>query len=152
ASIASVRDALLGVTTGTITGTVTSGGTPVALADVAVIAPPIDGMPSTNVVDHFRTDAAGRYQGTLPPATYTVRANQDARPLGTPDPATVTITAAATSTQDFALPAPGFLDVRVVDESGAPIPAKVQLVGFDPSPDPLSKQDVFGVIHNETGV
>ena len=152
ASIASTRNALLGVTGGTLSGTVTSGGNPVGNADVAVIAATIPNLPTTNVVDHFRTDSAGHYSGTLPAGSYDVRANKDGRLFGTPDPAPVTIAAGGTVTQDFSLPAPGSLEVTVTDDTGDPVPAKVQLVGFDPSPDPLSKQDLFDVIHNVMGV
>src|SRR6185369_8876259 len=47
AAVASDRDALQGVTGGTLSGTVTSGGNPVARADVAVIAPTIPNLPTT---------------------------------------------------------------------------------------------------------
>ena len=107
---------------------------------------------STNVFDHFRTAADGTYRGTLPGGTYTVRANKDGRLFGTPDPANVAVASKGTTTQDFVLPGPGSLRVTVTDESGLPIPAKVQLVGFDGSPDPLSTQTILGLIHNTTGV
>jgi hypothetical protein len=152
ASIASVRDALQGVVTGTLAGRVTSDGQPAADADVAVIAPAPAGQPTVNVVDHFRTDADGRYRGTLAPGTYTVRANKDGRLFGSPDPAGITVAANTETTQDFTLPAPGFLEVTVVDDAGNPVPAKVQLVGFDPSPDPMSTQDIAGAVSNVTGV
>jgi hypothetical protein len=152
ASIASARDAIEGVATGTLRGTVTSGGAPVENADVAVIAPALGGQPSINVVDHFRTDAQGNYQGTLAAGAYTVRANKDGHLFGTPDPATVTVGLNQTAVQDFDLPAPGHLALTVTDENGAPVPAKVQLVGFDPSPDPRSTQNIAGVIDNVMGV
>jgi hypothetical protein len=77
--------------------------------------------------------------------------NKDGRLFGSPDPASLTIVVGA-NTQDFTLPAPGRLRVTVTDETGAPSPAKVQLVGFDPSPDPLNTQDVLGALTNRTGV
>jgi len=152
ASVATARDAILGITSGTLNGTVTSGGAALANADVAVVRAPITGGTTTNVIDHFRTDANGRYSGTLAAGSYTVRANKDGRLFGTPDPANVAIAAGGTVTQDFSLPPAGALDVRVTDETGAPVPAKVQLVGFDPSPDPRSTQDIAGQIHNAMGV
>ncbi len=153
ASIEDARNEILGVTnTGTLTGTVTSGGAPVANADVAVLGTPISMGPSRNVVDHFRTASDGSYRGTLPAGGYTLRANQDGRLFGTPDPASITITAGGTTTQDFALPGPGRLRVMVTDQNAAPIPAKVQLVGFDPSPDPLNTQSILGLVNNTTGV
>jgi hypothetical protein len=153
ASIAEIRNEILGVgDTGTLAGTVTSGGRPLAGADVVVLGDAAAGPgTSLNVVDHFRTAADGSYRGTLPAGTYTVRANRDGRLFGTPDPATVVVAAGASATQDFALPAPGLLRVTVTDEASAPIPAKVQLVGFDPSPDPLNTQTI-AVVENTTGV
>ena len=47
----------------------------------------------------------------------------------------MTVVASATSTVDFDLPATGALRVNASDESGAPIPARVTVVGFDPSPE-----------------
>jgi hypothetical protein len=153
-AISDIRNTIRGVTNlGTLTGKVTADGKPLADADVAVIGSTASGPgTSRNVVDHFRTGADGTYRGTLPAGTYTVRANRDGHTFGTPDPATVVIAAGATTTQKFVLPAAGRLRVTVTDEGGAPIPAKVQLVGFDPSPDPLSTQSIFGVVNNTTGV
>jgi len=153
ASITDVRNQILGVSnTGTLTGTVTAGGLPVDDADVAVLGTPIAGGPTLNVVTHFRTAPDGTYGGTLPAGSYTVRANRDGRLYGTPDPAAVTITAGGTTTQNFALGASATLTVTAADENGAPIPAKVQLVGIDPSTDPFNRQSVFGLINNTTGV
>ncbi len=152
AAITDVRNALAGATVGTLAGRVTSAGQPLAAADVAILGPPVAGGPTANVVDHVRTDTDGRYRLTLAPGAYTVRANKDGRVFGTPDPASVTITADATTTQDFTLPAAGRLRVTVTDEQGAPVPAKVQLIGFDPSPDPLNSQSIFGIINNVNGV
>src|SRR5581483_4730865 len=151
ASIEDARNEIQGVTTGTLSGHVTSGGQPLGNADVAVLGTPVNQM-SQNVVDHFRTAADGSYRGTLAPGNYNVRANKDGRLFGTPDPAPITITAAATTMQDFDLPAAGGLRVTVTDQNGAPIPAKVQLVGFDPSPDPRNTQSVLGLVNNVTGV
>jgi hypothetical protein len=152
AAIASARDTIQGIVTGTIAGRVTSDGEPLADADVAVIGDTPPARPSINVIDHFRTDAAGRYRGTLAPGQYTVRANKEGRPFGDPDPATVVIEADDEIEQDFELPPPGFLEVGVTDADGGPLTAKVQLVGFDPSPNPASTQDIAGAVFNRTGV
>jgi hypothetical protein len=150
-SIETVRSQIQGITTGTIAGTVTSGGQPVEDADVAVTGTAITNGPTTNVVTHFRTGADGSYSGKIPPGSYTVLANKDGRLAASPAAAPVTITASATTTQDFTLPAPGRLRVLVTDENGDPIAAKVQLVGFDPSPDPASTDTVL-IINVRTGV
>src|SRR5262249_34674942 len=143
-AIATARDAIQGMTTGTVRGTVTSDGQPLADVDVAVIAPTLPGQPSINVIDHFRTAVDGSYEGTLAPGTYTVRVNKEGRPFGSPDPATITIAASTTTVQDFTMPATGSLEVDITDADGAPLTAKVQLVGFDPSPKPVSEQDIAG--------
>jgi hypothetical protein len=65
---------------------------------------------------------------------------------------TVTVTAAASSTADFAFGPPGRLEVQVTDETGGAIPAKVTLVGFDPSPDTERVEDIAGAVRNVTHV
>ncbi|HYB98372.1 MAG TPA: CehA/McbA family metallohydrolase [Candidatus Limnocylindrales bacterium] len=153
ASIADVRNEIQSVPTGTLAGTVTAGGVPVANADVAVIGSNYPSGPDKNIVLHFRTGADGAYSGTLPAGVYTVEANKDGRLQASPSPASdVLVVAGNTTMQHFTLPEPGRLAVAVTDQSGEPIPAKVQLVGFDPSPDPENVQDVAGAITNTTGV
>jgi hypothetical protein len=153
--IVDIRNQIQGVDTGTITGQVTSGGQPVVDADVAVTAPVVPGplgSPMKNVVAHFRTDADGVYRGTLPPNTYTIQANKPGRLAASPASTTVALAVGATETADFTLPAPARIRVHVTDENDDPIAAKVQLVGFDPSPDPGNSQSIFGLINNNTGV
>jgi hypothetical protein len=153
AAITSIRNDILGVSnTGTLQGTVLAGGLPVDDADVVVLGTPVPTGPQLNVVTHFRTAADGTFSGTLPAGSYSVRANKDGSLFGVPNPAPVTIVAGNTTVQNFALGASGTLTVTVEDENGDPIPAKVQLVGLDPSPDPLNRQSVFGLISNTTGV
>jgi len=155
ASIQQERDAILGIATGTLTGEVTSAGLPVADADIAVTATAFGGFgtpPSKNVVAHLRTGSDGSYATTLPAGSYTVDVNKDGSLAGAPAGAPVVITAGATSVQDFTLPGPGHLEVTIVDENGDPSPGKVQVIGFDPSPDPLNTQTILGLITNTTGV
>jgi hypothetical protein len=142
ASIETIRNEIQGITRGTLTGVVTDSNGPVADADVAVVRTAYTPSLPNNVINHFRTAADGSYSGTLPVANYTVRVNKDGRLFGAPDPAPVSITAGGTTTQNFTLPTPGRLQVSVVDENNDPIPAKIQLVGFDPSPDTLNQQDI----------
>ena len=154
AAIADIRNDILGLsTTGTISGTVTVGGSPLANVDVAVLSnTPNPGGPARNVANNVQTAADGTYSGTLPAGSYTVRVNKEVYLFGSPDPANVTIVAATPTVQDFALTAAGTLHVTVTDELGQPSPAKVQLVGLDPSADPLNTQSIFGVVNNTTGV
>jgi hypothetical protein len=153
--IVDMRNQIQGVDVGTITGQVTSGGQPVENADVAVTAPAVAGAfgtPTKNVVAHYRTDADGRYSGTLAPNTYTIQANMPGRLAATPASTTVGLIVGETETADFTLPSPARIRVNVTDEADAPIAAKVQLVGFDPSPDPGNTQSILGLINNNTGV
>lgn len=150
--VTDVRNDVQQVTTGRVFGTVTAGGEPLAGADVAVLGAPVPNGPARNVVTHFHTGADGRYEGTLAPGSYTLRANRDGHRFGLPDPAPVTIVAGGAAEQNFTLPDAGHLRVQVTDAAGAPIPARVFVLGFDPSPEPGNPQDVFGVIDNFTGV
>lgn len=149
---------------GTISGTVDVGGSPIAGAAIAVLSAPALGpggtvlhaLLSRNVVNHTTTDAAGNYSLTLPPGDYNVVANRDGSPFegggGSPIQHPVTVTAFGTITQNITLPDTGTLRVTVVDENSDPIAARVSVVGFDPSPDPLVTQILLGTINNRTGV
>jgi hypothetical protein len=154
-----IRNDIFQIATGTLTGTVTSGGQPVANADIAVSAPSVPGalgltaQPTTNLVAHARTGADGRYSIELPPGgSYTVRANKNGRLAPTPLSAPASISVAMTTTQDFTLPSAGAIQVIVTDENDNRIPAKVQLVGSDPFPDPLNSQNILGVVRSRMGV
>ncbi|MBN50458.1 MAG: hypothetical protein CMN85_13080 [Spongiibacteraceae bacterium] len=168
-SVASILDtqySLLGVSTGSVGGTVTDQNGPVSGAEIAVIGsdndftpiapgvlplpyPPIPGArgPATLVVNHMRTDASGRFQGRLPPGDYQLRLNipgRGALPGGT---ANVSVTENQLTTQNFTAPLPAQLRVLVVDENNLPIAAKVQLIGSDSSPDagePQNQESVLG--------
>jgi hypothetical protein len=153
ASIVDVRNEIHGLTTGTVEGLVTDPSGPVAGAEIAMISSGRDGFPqgrgpTTNVVNHFRTDTAGRYRGTFPPGGYTLHLNMPGRLAGTPSTANITITASQTVTQNFTLPPPSYLRVFVRENSptGRRIPAKVQLVGDPLGPDgnePRNQDQLF---------
>lgn len=147
ASIADIRNELFGIEATEVSGNVSSGGQPVAGAQV-VAYQVLDALavpPALFIANHSRTDASGNYRLSLPPGEYEIRANMEGYlfPVGDPAPLSV---AGAPVVRDFTMPQPGYLDVTVIDEIG-PGPAKVQLVGFDPSP-PLSNF----VSGNEAGV
>jgi hypothetical protein len=138
-AVADARIDLLELAHGTVGGTVTRGGAPIAGARVAALRTPRGGS-GAEVVDHWITGEDGRWQGWLEPGAYTIEAAIDgtANPDGAqlPPAKTVTVSADAAQTVDFAFPAPAGLRVRITDEHGAPVPAKLSVVGFDPSPDP----------------
>ena len=152
-SIGDIRNRINGIVTGDLSGTVSSGGDPLANASVSVFQT-IDATtepPTLFMAGHSRTDTNGHYAMTLPPGEYQVQAYAEGYLYASEEPAVVAITDSASSEQDFDLPAPGYLQVSVTEVvSGGqdePIPAKLQVVGIDPSP-PL-KNSVFIF---ETGV
>jgi hypothetical protein len=135
ASIGDIRNTLLGYATGTLSGNVSGAGEPLAGAQVAVYQT-LSGAtdpPTLFMAGVARTDADGNYALTLPAGDYEVRANQDGYLFDPDDPRQVQVTTGESTTTDFELPGPGFLEVTVTDQFG-PVPAKLQLVGFDPSP------------------
>ncbi|MDX2168358.1 MAG: CehA/McbA family metallohydrolase [Deltaproteobacteria bacterium] len=156
--ISDTRNEIDCVPTGTLSGTVTAGGNPAVRAAVAVLGNTADGPPgvSRNVVTHTRTDDNGNFSFTLPPGTYDVAANLDGYPYegggATPALHSVTISAFGTQTQNIALPATGGIQVTAVDQDSDPSPAKVSVVGFDPSTDLAVTQNVLGLINNRTAV
>jgi hypothetical protein len=141
-SIADARNRINESAVGTLRGEVTAGGEPAEGAVVTVVRRPGRGGAEFNVIDSFYTDAAGRYAGTVAPGNYQVMASQEGHPYdsGTdvPDEYSVSIDEGAETVQDIALPATGWLRVAVNDENEQPVPAKVTVVGFDPSPDPMN--------------
>jgi hypothetical protein len=152
-SVADVRNRILGFETGQLSGAVTSGGTPLANADLSVFRTlnASTEPPTRFVVSHSRTDSDGRYSMTLPPGDYEVQAHKEGFLYASDEPALVTIDADQPVQQDFELPPPGMLQVSVTERvPGAetqPIPAKLQLVGFDPAPPLLNN-----VLGSSTGV
>ncbi len=140
-SIADIRNRLFGFVTGELAGTVTSDGKPVAGANVAIYKSELEGDPPTLfMAGHSRTDAEGNYRLTLPPGDYEVQANATGHLYAAGSPYTVTIGAEQNTRRDFDLPPPGYLQVSVTATvpggNPEPVPAKVQVLGFDPSPDP----------------
>jgi hypothetical protein len=146
-SISAIRNQLFGITTGTVSGRVTAAGRPAAGAFVSVVRKPAEAGAPVEVLNGFRTDPAGRYHGTMEPGDYIVMAKLDGSPYdsGTSAPGEhpITVTAGAETVQDIALPDTAHLRVLVVDGSGAPLPAKVSVVGFDPAPEPAASGGTF---------
>ncbi len=163
-SITDARNEIECIATGTLSGTVTAGGVPMAGVDVTILGPTsATEIPSgivtigENVVTHTQTDSAGNYSLTLPPGSFNVAANLTGYPFegggATPTQHPVTIALYTTTTQNIALPATGALRVLLTDETGNPISGKVSVVGFDPSPDPANIMSVLGgLITTRTGV
>ncbi|MEP5566845.1 MAG: carboxypeptidase regulatory-like domain-containing protein [Halioglobus sp.] len=137
-SISNIRNELFGIDTGEVSGAISSEGQPLEHAQVVAyqVLNPTTSPPSLFMVNHSRTDASGNYSLSLPPGDYEIRANMEGYRFPDNSPSQLSISAGETLNNDFEMPVSGFLEVTVIDEVG-PGPAKVQLVGFDPSP-PLS--------------
>jgi hypothetical protein len=127
------------IATGTVRGCVSVAGTPVAGARVSVGTSLF--AATQKLASNFvtRPGPCPNYSGTVPPGSYSAVAGLQGHPYEgggvLPLVKPVTVVAAGTSNVDFALPATGALRVNVSDENGSPIPARVTVVGFDPSPE-----------------
>jgi len=142
---------------GTVSGCVTGAGVPLLGARVGIGPKNAAGTALASLTSTFATDATGCYSGTLPPGTYGAVAGKNGFPYeggGTLPPVhPVTIVAGGTATADFALPATGRLHVDVHDGAGGPLPARIGVLGFDPSPEPTVRFDgVAGIGPVETGM
>jgi hypothetical protein len=93
------------------------------------------------VASHFVTGADGCYEGTLPVGPYGVAgAKRGYLYEGSgsePMVHSVVISEGEVSVQNIALPPTGKLRVTVADEANNAVPARVSIVGFDPSPEPI---------------
>jgi hypothetical protein len=130
-----------GLATTTVEGCVTVGGTPLPGSRVSVVT--LDGSmnPQFMIAQYVtRPGACPNYGSSLPAGSYSFAAGREGALFegGLPSPSfdTLTLTAGVPVTGlDFELPAPGQLNVTVTDESGsAGLPARVTVVGIDPSP------------------
>ncbi|MGH0031410.1 MAG: hypothetical protein ACQGVC_16565 [Myxococcota bacterium] len=140
-----LADQIFGRPTGTVQGCVTVGGAAAPNATVTVgtlAAGAIDA-----VLAHFITDASGCYSGQVevPAAAGTNYGVSAARERvnyvgGTATPPVTTIElfpAGDLEVVDFALPDNGTVTVTVTDETGSAVPARITVVGLDPSPEPF---------------
>jgi len=158
-SAAAVVDAeveMSGAPFGTVEGCVTvDPGNPTPAPGTRVSA----GIATGGVIRELRTtwvtDAAGCYRGELPVGSWGIAASRDGTPFegggAAPLVHMVAVTDGGNTVQDFTLPATGRLRVEVVDENGDPIPARISVVGFDPSPEPIIVYNFFGFFVDDTG-
>ena len=148
---------LLGAQFGTLSGCVTVGGAPAPGARVAV--GPESGGLIAELTTSFVTDAAGCYSGRVPVGSYSVAAAQEGAPYEgggtTPLLHPIVVADGGAVVQDIALPATGRLRVTVVDPNrpGADksLPARVTVVGFDPSPEPRITFNFLGFFIDDGG-
>lgn len=133
-----------GTTTGVLEGCVSVGGVPVQGAKVSVgtnlLSSASDGATFTQLATQFvtRAGACPNYSGTIPIGSYDAAAALKGHlyegGTATPTLHPVTISAGATTALNVDLSPAGTLVVHVTDESGSPMPARVTVLGFDPSP------------------
>ncbi len=127
---------------GRIEGCITLGGAPAAGARIVVRR--AAGPPRVETVMTSAAGACPNYGGPLAPGSWRLAAGVRGAPyqdgLPTPTDNLFSVSTGVTTTVNVALPATGRLSAHVVDESGLPLPARVTVVGFDPSPP----QTAFG--------
>lgn len=134
---------LMGMSNGTLRGCVREAVTNVPVVGARVVARDIVTSPPAQVRDHVRshwvTDASGCYEGRIPTGTYQVAAAKQGYLYegsgATPVLHPVTVTAGGDVVQDVVLPQTGRLQVQVTDHDDAAVPARIGVVGFDPSPE-----------------
>lgn len=135
-----IENEVKGLAHGRLRGCVTIAGRAAAGARVSAGPLGADGR-IEQLATQFVTGADGCYRGTLVPGTYGVAAAVKGHPYeggGTyPVVHSLTVSAGAETVQDIDLPVTGTLTVEVRDEGGILIPARIAVVGFDPSPEPV---------------
>jgi hypothetical protein len=135
--------AVKNIATGRIEGCVTVGGVPLPDSRVSVVRR-IGAAGIPEFQSQFVTKAGpcpnygGPVRPNTPPQLWQVLASRRGAPyqngLATPTFNPFSVVAGGTATVNVALPAGGRLEAQVTDEAGQPIPARVAVIGFDPSP------------------
>lgn len=126
ASVMDVFNDVREIETGSVAGQLFDEVSLTKLSGVNVVAIDDDGKP----VNQFFSDSDGRFQGTLPPGKYTLKVERD--PVIS-DGVDVEITANVQSFVRLAVPPIGRANVRVYDEAGRALPAKITVVGVSPA-------------------
>jgi hypothetical protein len=138
-----LENAVKGTKSGTISGCVTVGGNPAPGARVS--GGPVSAGQITRVVSTWVTGPDGCFSGTVPVSSNGYAAWREGTMYeggaATPTVHVVNVPFNGSVIQNFALPAPGHVAVNVVDENSNPVPGRISIVGFDPSPDPKFSAD-----------
>ncbi len=147
ASVQGTMHQLVGRTTAGVHGRVTVDGQPLAGARVAALSS--EGVPDqaqTNVVTSFETAADGTFTGVLPAGHYVLEADATGYPWdggGAPVQHEIDVVQGQTADAELTLPSTGHLRVHVADgPTGTALPAKLSIVGKDPSPPAAQDQDL----------
>ncbi len=117
----------------TVSGTVTEEGSGDALEGVEVLAYVAD---SSEILAATRSDVLGAWSLELPEGPVELIWAQEGRPYhdNAEDPPRLEVSAYGEATQDLDLPATASLSVQVIDTSGDGQPARLAILGRDPSP------------------
>jgi hypothetical protein len=138
-NMVTLENLLKAVDAGQVSGCVTVNGVPAPGARVS--AGPVSAGAITRVRSTWVAGPDGCYSGTLPVGNNGFVAWREGTMYeggaSTPPVHMVTISDTVPAVQNFNLPAPGHVNVTVVDENNAAVPARISVVGFDPSPDPV---------------
>ena len=134
--------------TARLEGCVTVGGQPAAGARVSLVQLGINGPFAMDAQFVTRAGPCPNYGADLPVGTYHAAADRPGSlyPGGAPTPSYLPVSLASggvVTVQDFALPAPARLEVQVSNGSGEGIPARISVVGFDPSPPQIVAGPAF---------
>ena len=145
-----------GLAHGTVRGCVTMDpAAPTPAPSARITAGAVRDGALSDVLSSWVTDERGCYEGRLPVGTYGIAAAREGTPYegGGSEPLLheLVIGDGAEAIRDFTLPATGRVAVRVRDETGSGLPARVTVVGFDPSPEPLITLSLFGVLNTDGG-
>jgi hypothetical protein len=149
-----------GIASGTLQVCVTRGGSspgPLAGARVVAAWDASAGTTAANVLrGHWVTGSDGCAEGDLPGGNYLVAAAKEGFPYegGGTTPATtvVAVPVGGAARHDIVLPPAGRLRVEAVDEAGAAIPARLAVVGSDPSPEKVLSATVAVIGTITTGL
>lgn len=147
-----------GLPTGRLRGCVRdASGDPLPGARVAAGRDVSGGTTALRVIlAHWVAGADGCYDGRIPTGNYLVAGAKEGYLYeggGAVAPThLVSLAAGGTVVQDVVLPETGRLRVTAVDHAGQPVPARVSLVGFDPSPEPSLLATVLSANDTRTNV
>jgi len=151
AGVQDIRNAIYGLDTGILQGSVTvAGSTPLQGATVSVLQIPGKSGADYDVVSTFQTGESGEFRGSLPPGEYKLMAVKEGYPhdsfSAVPNMTDAFISPGGTVVVNLELPETGAVRFTAMDESGTSIPAKATLVGYDPSPPLTNTQSLLGLL------
>jgi hypothetical protein len=147
ANAVAMRAATQSLPSAQVEGCVTVAGTPLPGSRVSVVLRDEDQIVA--VQESSIVTGPGpcpNYAGTIQPGSWEVAAWRRGTPyeggLGEPTFHAIDVAGDGTATLNIDLPATGRLEARVVDEVGRPLPARVSVIGIDPSP-PITEFGAF---------